>query len=224
MKNLNRRDFFKNLATAGSAIFVSNKLLAQIANSCGLTPPQAEGPFYPVLDQQDKDWDLTWVKNKTQTAKGQVVWINGTVTDEHCRPISKALVEIWQAAASGRYNHPGDTSGLALDPNFQYWGRAVTDDKGQYRFRTIVPGHYPAGNGWVRPPHIHFKVFARGFHDLTTQMYFSGNSFPGEKGDFIQSLNEQDRVLSKLSGHEREQVIVEFFDGLGQFDISLRSV
>ena len=55
-------------------------------------------------------------------------------------------------------------------------------------------------------------------------MYFSGNSFPGEKGDFIQSLNEQDRVLSKLSGHEREQVIVEFFDGLGQFDISLRSV
>jgi len=224
MKNMTRRDLFKSLVPTGGALVFSHKLLANIAASCGLTPPQAEGPFYPVKNQNDKDWDLTQVKNRPHSAKGQVIWIQGNVMSEDCRPVSNALVEIWQAAASGRYNHPGDTSGLELDPNFQYWGKAITGTNGEYQFKTIIPGHYPAGDNWIRPPHIHFKVFARGFHDLTTQMYFSGSSFSEEKGKFIEKLNQQDRLLSKLSRQEQEQVTVEFLEGRGRFDVVLRTV
>src|SRR2546430_3692171 len=54
------------------------------------------------------------------------------------------LVEIWQASASGRYTHPDDRNNAApLDPNFQGWGKAVTDQEGHYLFKTILPGQYP---------------------------------------------------------------------------------
>jgi len=44
-----------------------------------------------------------------------------------------------------------------LDPNFQGWARLVADAEGRSRFRTIIPGPYPVGEAWSRPPHIHFK-------------------------------------------------------------------
>lgn len=228
MKQMTRRELIKKTGTLGGVFITGNPLIAGLRDFCGLTPAQTEGPFYPVVDQTDKDWDLTQVKGKSKSAKGQVVWITGTVTDENCRPVEKALVEIWQAAFSGRYHHPGDDSGLELDPNFQYWGKSVTDPLGQYQFKTIVPGHYPADAHWIRPPHIHYKVFATGFHDLTTQMYFSGSSFMEEKGKFIDELNRKDRVLNQLSSQEQQKVIVTFSakenDLRGTFDITLKRI
>ena len=54
------------------------------------------------------------------------------------------LVEIWQANAAAAMSvdqHPAP-----LDPNFTGAGRAVTDEKGYYRFITVKPGAYPWGN------------------------------------------------------------------------------
>lgn len=139
-----------------SAVTVGAKTLA----SCFLpkTPSQPEGPFYPITPQSDKDTDLTRVEGLSGSAKGQIILVQGIVSDEKCIPIRGARVEIWQACATGRYNHPGDESGLELDDHFQYWGIATTDAYGEYYFKTILPGSYPAGEGWIRPPHIHFKI------------------------------------------------------------------
>ena len=223
--NLTRRQFFgtslKTLAGVGLASSFMGKALSE---TCGLTPPQTEGPFYPVRDQADKDNDLTWVKGQRQRAKGQIIHVMGIVRDDSCEPLQGALVEIWQACESGKYNHPGDPNPVPLDPNFQYWGRAVSDEKGQYHLITILPGNYPAAPGWIRPSHIHFKIQRRGFHELITQMYFQGNPY-----------NAGDKILMALPPQEREKVVVpfqkspnvfEFEQGslVGTFDIGLRLV
>ncbi|MBI4042549.1 MAG: hypothetical protein HY391_03625 [Deltaproteobacteria bacterium] len=166
---------------------------------CRATPRQTEGPFYPVDDQLDKDTDLTWVEGRSERATGQIIYVEGVVMDPNCQPIEGALVEIWQACESGRYNHPGDRENPApLDPNFQYWGRALSDREGKYLFKTIVPGSYPAGPDWIRPSHIHFKIQKRGFLELITQMYFAGDP-----------LNDKDLILQRLSQENQRSVIVE---------------
>jgi len=196
---LNRRQFFKGALGMLAGIGVSHTALGRsVTNMCGLTAKQPEGPFYPVQDQPDKDNDLTQVRGKKDKAKGQILYVFGQILNEKCEPISRALVEIWQAAESGKYNHPGDPNPAPLDPNFQYWGKDVSDENGKYSFKTIIPGNYPAGDGWIRPSHIHYKVQRRGFFELITQLYFEGNPY-----------NEKDRILRSLSPQESESVIVK---------------
>ena len=181
------------------------------------TPRQTQGPFYPVQDQPDKDLDLTRLEGAAASAMGTVVLLDGAVRTLDGAPIAGALVEIWQACASGRYNHPRDRNPALLDPNFQYWGRVTTDATGRYGFKTIKPGAYPNDPDWVRPPHIHFRVVAPGFPALTTQMYFEG-----------EDLNLRDRILLDLTPAERKLVTRVFEpvrgqagDLAGRFDIIL---
>lgn len=181
------------------------------AAACALrTPKQTEGPFYPVDAQDDTDWDLT--AGARGEPLGEKIYVYGEVQDDDCRPVAGVLVEIWQACASGRYDHPGDTSGLPLDPNFQYWGQVVTDAQGKYRFKTIVPGDYPADDTWQRPPHIHFKAHKRGFRELTTQMYFAGNP-----------LNDRDQILQAVPAAQRPAVVIPLRDAGPDTGLDLRS-
>lgn len=213
-----RRKFIKNSLIAGLAAGAGLTTKAFSA-ACGLTPPQTPGPFYPGAGSFKNENDLTRVGSLA--AKGQVIFVQGYVKDEACRPIEGANVEIWQACASGKYNNPNDPNPAPLDPGFKYWGETYTDAKGEYGFKSILPGQYPAGDGWIRPPHIHFKISRLGFHDLVTQMYFAGNP-----------LNEQDLILRNVPPAERSLVVVAFraspftqYPGLlGRFDITLKSV
>ena len=198
---MNRRHLLKTGIVAAGGILALSKASAQVNLACqtALTPVQPEGPFYPVIDQLDKDADLVIVQGRPVPAAGEIVLVQGQVTDQFCQPVSGALVEIWQACESGRYNHPSDTNTAKLDPNFQYWGKAVTDTKGNYLFRTILPGAYPARADWVRPPHIHFKISQLGYKELITQMFFAG-----------QELNSQDLIFQDLSKDEQKLVVVDF--------------
>jgi protocatechuate 3,4-dioxygenase beta subunit len=198
MNDLSRRKFFKmSLATAAGVAAGSSVLAQTVGAACGLTPPQTPGPFYPERDQADKDNDLTVVRGGVAPATGQRIYLLGQVLDEACDPVLNAQVEIWQACASGKYNHSLDDNPAPLDKNFQYWGKAVTDAQGQYSFKTILPGAYPADVNWTRPPHIHFKVQRLGYHELVTQMYFGG-----------QSLNDVDLILQSIPASQRPSVII----------------
>ena len=215
---MNRRNLIKKGLVAAGGILALNQASAQMVPFCKntLTPEQPKGPFYPVVDQLDKDSDLVVIAGQSRSALGEVILIQGKVTDQFCQPVVGALVEIWQACESGRYNHPSDTNTAKLDPNFQYWGKAVTDQNGSYIFRTILPGAYPAREDWIRPPHIHFKVSQRGYKELITQMFFSG-----------EKLNQQDLIFQDLSKEEQQLVVVEFKKTnsqphpVGNFDIQL---
>ena len=221
MEKTSRRNYMKSAMLSVGALAMGVKALG--ASDCFLTPEQTEGPFYPDKEAKDKDHDLTFVKGSRERALGEVVIIKGVVRDYPCAPIENAVVEIWQACATGRYNHSGDPNPAELDPNFQYWGRAITNNEGEYSFKTVRPGHYRATNRWMRPSHIHLKVYRRGYEELTTQVYFKGDPY-----------NENDRILQSLSEEEQRRVVVDFrhptdeggelIEGpkVGKFDISIR--
>ena len=188
------------LAGAGFGSFAWGRMSGR---SCLLTPRQIEGPYYPPRTQLeamlDADNDLTQINGKPGRALGQLVYVMGQVQDADCRPIEGAVVEIWQASENGRYHHPRDAGNPApLDPHFQYWGKCSTKPDGRYLFKTIKPGAYQAGPGWIRPPHIHFKVSHPRFGALITQMYFAGDPYQTE-----------DYILNKIPKTERDRVIIE---------------
>ncbi|OQW41292.1 MAG: protocatechuate 3,4-dioxygenase [Proteobacteria bacterium SG_bin4] len=160
------------------------------------TPSETEGPFYPVINQKDKDADLTHIEGYPDRAIGQYIVISGRVTDVFSKPVEKALLDIWQADANGRYRHPRDPNESELDQNFQGWATIRTDGEGLYRFKTVMPGAYPASKTWTRPPHIHLKVFKPGYEALTTQMYFPD-----------QILNKSDLLLGQKSVAEQSAMI-----------------
>lgn len=196
MKKISRRTIVKWGLTGGAVALGggAGKVLAALLP----TPSEVEGPFYPVRNQKDKDADLTQIAGRRGVASGQHIVVSGRVSDIHGNPIANALLDIWQADANGRYRHPRDPSKAKPDKNFQ--GRAIiyTDDNGKFRFKTVMPGTYPASNEWTRPPHIHFKISKPGYRALTTQMYFPG-----------QSLNALDLLLDRKSKMERAAMIAQ---------------
>ena len=123
------------------------------------------GHIFEKNDLGSLDNDLTKNYCKNSEPIGERIIIFGKVLDENSKPIPNSLIEIWQANSSGRYRHNGDNYNAPLDPSFGGWGRCLTDDNGNYFFKTIKPGAYPwpnGGNNW-RPAHIHFSVFGLSF-------------------------------------------------------------
>lgn len=158
------------------------------AETCALTPEQTEGPYYPAeldsLPAGGPQQDLSRVEPQGPRAEGLLLYLHGRVVDARCRPVARAIVEVWQASANGRYAHPRDRRNPSpLDPAFRYWAKAETDADGRFRIKTIKPGPYQAGRGWTRPSHLHVKVHGPGLVSLTTQIYFQGD--PHQERDYI---------------------------------------
>lgn len=148
------------------------------------TPAQTEGPFYPMEFPKDTDFDLLRNGNLTYPV-GQAAWLEGSVSDLQGKPVSGAVVEIWQCDGAGHYHHAGD--GGRADNRFQGFGRVTAGADGSYRFRTIRPVAYSG-----RTPHIHVKVKLGRRELLTTQLYVAND--PGNARDFLwQRLNAADR-------------------------------
>ncbi|RZA08506.1 MAG: hypothetical protein EOP11_04645 [Proteobacteria bacterium] len=221
-KTVDRRNFLKiGAGISAGAMAMGGFLPRALAATCGLTPPQTEGPFYPGEQNFTAENDLTRVPGAPRRALGEIIYISGVVTDQACRPVAGANVEIWQACEAGSYNNAKDPNPAPRDPYFKYWGETFTDETGAYSFKSIRPGAYPADTDWMRPAHIHFKVSKLGFHGLITQMYFKDDPY-----------NEKDLILQALPKPEQARVVVDFGDaGLGReagaragnFDISIRS-
>jgi protocatechuate 3,4-dioxygenase beta subunit len=153
------------------------------------------GPVYGEEAIRPLDNDLTRNAMVNGEPIGERIIVTGRVLDDTGHPVENALLEVWQANATGRYLHVNDQHDAPLDPNFSGLGRVLTNKQGEYRFTSIRPGAYPwlnHENAW-RPPHIHFSVFGSQFISrLVTQMYFPGdplmpldpifNGIPDEKG------------------------------------------
>ena len=155
-----------------------------------VTPSQTVGPFFALGLAEGSSTDIGRRDPSGAPAQGDPIVVTGRVTDEAGRPVRKALVEVWQANRWGKYEHPDDITDAPLDPNFKGWGRMLTDADGRYQFRSIKPGAYPnpGYDHWMRPPHIHYSIFAAGLMQrLITQLYF-----PGE------ALNDIDPILNGI--------------------------
>ena len=196
MQPLNNRRSFLTRAAIASGFSIG---LCQRGFSWA--PPTAsatKGPFYPIPDidkQKYFDADLTRLDEKSPVADGEQIVVQGLVLDMDDRPLESVIVEVWQACASGRYNHPQDRNDRPADPNFQYWAKMLTGADGAFAFRTIHPGKYPG-----RTPHIHYRVIAPKRPELVTQMYFESQS----------EYNKKDGIYMELKPEQRQAVTVGF--------------
>jgi protocatechuate 3,4-dioxygenase alpha subunit len=175
------------------------------------TPSQTVGPFYSIgLTNREMN---TLVSDSTH---GQRIRIEGQVIDGDGKPIPDAMIEIWQANAYGRYNHPEDKQEKPLDTSFMGWGRSGTDPNGFYFFDTIKPGPVPASEASVQAPHINVIVFARGMlAHAFTRIYFSD-----------EAANADDPVLNSVENSRRQTLLADGREESGKtifrFDIRLQ--
>lgn len=186
---MSRRSALMSVASLATAPLTPH-VFAQSA-SLSPTPRDAEGPFYPTEWRGEIDGDLLTVNGKRYDA-GASLLLLGRVLDSNGNPLADATVEIWQVDATGKYRHPRDDGDGPLKRGFQGFGRVASDSNGGYRFRTIKPVNYGG-----RPAHIHFRVIAKGYRDLTTQMYFAGEN--EEKSGFGGFSRERARLTVKPS-------------------------
>ena len=178
------------------------------------TPSQTVGPYFAYglsPEQYGYGQNLTSLAGPDMTAgevEGQRIRVEGRVFDGMGAPIADALIELWQADASGRYAHPADPRGG--NSTFKGFGRCGTgtDPRNRFWFDTIRPGAVDA----VQAPHLNVIVTMRGMLlHAYTRVYF-----PEE------AANATDPVLSVVPVERRHTLIaVARGDGVYCFDIHM---
>jgi protocatechuate 3,4-dioxygenase alpha subunit len=98
-----------------------------------LTPSQTVGPFFhvaiPVRGRETLVTDAT---------PGPRIVVEGSVLDGAGDPVPDALIEIWQANAAGRWNHPEDPRSQERDRTFEGFGRVGTGADGRFAIETVA--------------------------------------------------------------------------------------
>ena len=135
------------------------------------------GPFYSP-NAPLRDLGASIMQDPHQ---GKVALMHGVVTDLMTKkPIPNAVVEIWQAAANGKYDFQDPEN--QSDNNLR--GKFKTDAEGKYWYYCLYPTAYSLptdGPAWtllklldrhpMRPAHIHLMITAEGYKPLVTQIY-----------------------------------------------------
>jgi protocatechuate 3,4-dioxygenase beta subunit len=143
------------IGLAGHAGIFSTPALAatpQILDADDPTPELTEGPYFTPSSPKRRSLVPAGAAGTRLTLTGRVLTTSG-------KPVKNALIDFWQANASGVYDNSG----------YRFRGHQLTDAKGRYTLFSVVPGLYTG-----RTKHIHVKVQAPGEPVLTTQLFFPG--------------------------------------------------
>lgn len=184
------------------------------------TPSQTIGPFFGYgLTPRPYGFGYADAAGRIlthDTVDGEHIELVGQVFDGNGDPVTDAMIELWQANAHGRYNHPADERADNLgDPAFSGFGRCGTgmDDSGFFRFRTIKPGQVSPTDA----PHVTLLIFMRGIlNHVYTRAYFSDEA----------AANATDPVLSHVEPARRPTLIAARQEGpkgtVYRFDIRMQ--
>jgi protocatechuate 3,4-dioxygenase alpha subunit len=158
-------------------------------------PSQTVGPFFTLgLTERHAIPRIAGPQ-----VKGERMQLTFRVLDGDGAPVHDAMIEIWQADAEGRYNHPDDPQAKEGDAAFLGFGRMGTDEDGRCVFETIRPGCVPGPGNSLQSPHLNLAVHARGLlRQLHTRVYFAGDP-----------ANQQDPVLALVPEERRETLIAK---------------
>jgi len=155
---------------------------------------QTVGPYFKI--------GLQWLNRDNLVGggvSGERVTIQGRVFDGDGVPVPDAILEIWQANAHGKYDHPEDTQNKPLEPGFKGFGRVPVTSEGVFRFATIKPGPVPGPDGKEQAPHLVISVFMRGvLRRLVTRMYFPDDT-----------RNASDPILNLVEPGRRSTLIAK---------------
>jgi protocatechuate 3,4-dioxygenase alpha subunit len=165
------------------------------------TPSQTIGPFFAYC--------------LTPASYGHAgITTNVLVTPE----TAGESIEVWQANAAGRYNHPEDRrKDVALEPGFKGFGRCMTDENGRFSFDTIKPGRVPGQGNRLQAPHVSIIIQARGM-----QSHAYGRIYFSDEAD----ANGEDPVLASIEQSRRGTLIARREDSdagaVYHFDIHMQ--
>ena len=140
--------------------------------ACIVTPKQTEGPFF--VDERLKRSDIRVDPSDGNVKSGVPLRLTlrvSAVGGANCKPLSGAIVDLWQCDAIGVYSGVNHSGSQSSEAKHFLRGYQVTETDGSAQFTTIYPGWYPG-----RTVHIHFKVrvsakSGKG-QELTSQLYF----------------------------------------------------
>lgn len=178
------------------------------------TPSQTAGPyvhigciptFAGVEGVYPEDLGLSPISDG---AKGEVITITGSVFDATGWAMRDAMLESWQADASGVY--PGQAGADAAVSGFCRF--AADGGTGEYTLRTVKPGAVTNRDGRVMAPHISLWIVARGINiGLHTRMYFEDED------------NSADPLLARVEQRPRVDTLMakKTGDSAYRFDIRL---
>lgn len=129
-------------------------------------------------------------------AHGEIIFVQGVLTDSFGVPIHNAVIEIWQANAAGKYHTLLEPDSQYVDKFFNMSGRAISDNLGNYYFITVLPGKTPG-----RAPHINFNIYHPKFGKLETEMYFEKHPFNETDYQYLSYSDEEKKMLTAPVHH-----------------------
>jgi len=162
------------------------------------TASQTVGPYFRI--------GLSYLDSPalcTNAAPGEHITISGQVFDADGTPVTDGQLELWQADDQGRFAGYDPTERGAVSEGFVGFARVPLDERGAFKFHTVIPGSVPAPDGSVQAPHIVVMLSMRGLlKHLYSRIYFYGNP-----------LNELDPVLTLVPTSRRQTLCAELVPG-----------
>ena len=167
---------------AGSLGFSSLICLLNNGNK-GQTETAANmlGPFWRMNSPRTENGGSI-VRSPTP---GPVLFVNARVVDGAGKPIAGAEVDVWHSSPEGFYDQQDPKQ---ADMNLR--GKFTTDAVGRFGFRSVKPAGYPIpidgpvgellaaqGRHNMRPAHLHFLIYKKGFKTLISQVYVNGDPY-----------------------------------------------
>ena len=116
----------------------------------------------------------------TANEPGTKIKVIGTVKNDANRPVSRALVYLYQTDSRGWYAadqpHVGGNEGDRR--HARLFGYVITDANGKFELETVKPSGYPNSD---LPAHIHVEIEASGSSSLISELLFDDD--PRLEGD-----------------------------------------
>jgi len=144
------------------------------------TPATVLGPFHI-----EGSPELGYGEDMSQGLPGTPLFISGTVSDLDGKPVSGAVLDLWQADNEGLYeSQHADVDEARLRAKY------TTREDGSYCVRTVAPLGYtipmdgPVGDlisrteiSHFRPAHVHFLLNVPGYEPLITHLFEEGADY-----------------------------------------------
>lgn len=188
-----------------------SELVELLKANNGATESNLQGPLYVPNSPQRSLGDRIGIDTE-----GKPLFLSGRVLGVNGEAIANALIEVWQPNSKGLYDLQDPTQ-----PAGNFRGQFHTDNNGNYRFETVVPGGYnipgdgPCGemlrllgrHTW-RAAHIHFKLNVTGYIPLTTQIFMDNDPLLDSDTTFAVRtaiLKLQKQRIADTSGTQQHQ-------------------
>lgn len=182
-----------------------------------------EGPLYVAGAPEEQGFAR--LDDGTEDDAGTVLFMQGCVYGEDGSPVPHAKVEVWHANSLGNYSFFDESQS-----EFNLRRSIITDENGNYAFRSIVPLGYSVppdgmtqkvlgalGRHGHRPAHVHFFASADGMRKLTTQINIDGDeylwddfAFASREGLVPEVTMVEDATKLKEKGVDKPYASIDF--------------